>query len=349
VAEGTVAGASLREILEDAVVQLDAGGDAAVVRDKLRRARGISAAAEDRYALGVALLRASNGREGWDLYDLHPSRDDDRLDHVMRWDGRQCRVLLIVAEQGFGDAIQFIRYVPMARRCADSVVVAVHDDLLALVKSSPALAGTEIIAKSALRRRLWDSNVRWERLMSLPKYWPNGYAEGIPRYLRTPSGPLLPPTDACITVGVAWRSTSREGVHDRSIPASLISLLLARPGIRLVSLHRPGDVSDRPASVIQPPITGFPDTAAVAAQCDLVVTADTVTAHLVPALGVPTFICLRRWPDWRWGWPTSPTRWYDNAELVFQDDSRQWPSVFTIIAQRINAARGREEKRVEAD
>src|SRR5690242_15997424 len=79
-------------------------------RDLLDAAGTLDLPAVDRYAIGEALLRASNATIGWDLYDLHPSRSVDQLRGVIRWDGSECDLLVIVADQGFGDAIQFLRF-----------------------------------------------------------------------------------------------------------------------------------------------------------------------------------------------------------------------------------------------
>ena len=96
---------------------------------------------------------------------------------------------------------------------------------------------------------------------------------------------------------------------------------------------------DLPVGVVQLPIRGFLDSAALMAQCDLVVTADTVTAHLAPALGVPTMICLRHRADWRWGTAGNPTIWYGSAELLFQDARLRWETVLTDAAERVRKLR----------
>src|SRR5262249_10502646 len=121
----------------------------------LEQAQALEASAVERYAIGVALLRASNGRLGWDLYDLHPSRPVDRLPRVQRWSGERCALLIVLAEQGYGDAIQFLRFVPLVVDRAESVVVAVHDELLDVVASSPLLHGCMVMSKSMARRMRW--------------------------------------------------------------------------------------------------------------------------------------------------------------------------------------------------
>jgi hypothetical protein len=295
----------------------------------------------DRYALGVALLQASNASDGWDLYDLHPSRPVDRIHGLARWDGEHCSELVVVAEQGFGDAIQFLRFVPDVRARAEAVVVAIHDELYETVSSSPLLRGFQVAPKERLKDRGWPIESRWERLMSLPARLGGRVSRAQPAYLRRPelgTTCQLPPChDGVTTIGIAWRSTPRSGVPSRSVAVRHLATALSTvdPGsTRVVALHRVGDVPSIPDGVIVPEIRNFVDTAAVIAQCDVVITVDTVTAHLAPALGVRTLVCLRRLPDWRWGVPQRPTPWYEDAELLFQDIERSWTPLLRRAIER---------------
>jgi hypothetical protein len=338
---GTVDAAlsALRGALLAANRLLDAGlsGRATAV---LQRARVLPVPVIDRYELGVTLLRASNGRDGWDLWDLHPSRPDDRLDGIARWDGRACRTLVVLCEQGFGDAIQFLRWIPKVRDRVGRLVVGVQDELFGLLVDSPMLDRSDVVPKSAVAASCADDpEVRWERLMSLPRHCASAAIQPISAYLQVPLDrrPLPGVTAGVATVGLGWRSTPRPGMADRSIPRALIEAFAAQlDGVRLVSLHRPEDVRDSsPAGVLQPDIDDFQDTAAVASACDLVLSADTVTAHVAAAVGTPTLIFLRRYADWRWGTPAAPTRWYTAAELLFQDDGLSWEPAFGVAGQRI--------------
>ena len=116
-----------------------------------------------------------------------------------------------------------------------------------------------------------------------------------------------------------------------------MSELAADPRIRMVSLHRNIDVPVLPRHVTDVVIMNFADTAAVMAQCDLIITVDTVTAHLAGALGVPTLVCLRHKADWRWGTPANPTLWYHTAQLLFQDETRRWEPVVRAARDHLTA------------
>lgn len=316
--------------------------------DILEEARKISAPEVERYALGEALLRLSNGVRGWDLYDLHPSRPSDRLDRLSRWDGNYRDLLIVIAEQGFGDAIQFMRFISQLEGRAGRVVVAMHDELMDVVGGSHLLQGVELVSKSAAWATGWPSAAQWERLMSLPSRLPQPSVKAIGAYLPRPtirqSLRLRAVAPGWLTLGVAWRSTPRRGFASRSWPARLTRVLAEVGGVRLVALHRPRDISMATHGAKVLDIRNFADTVAVMAQCDYIVTADTVTAHLGPALGIPTFICLRYRPDWRWGTAARPTRWYAHAELVFQGPDMRWEPVLAEVSRRISGTRGSDQQ-----
>jgi hypothetical protein len=241
-----------------------------------------------------------------------------------------------MADLGFGDSIMALRHVPALLARAEDVLVAVHDELFDLLKLAPILRGTRVIPKSQARSAVWPEYARWERLFSLPGIVGTAAVRPMPAYLRAPDpGPIVPKHPGDLVVGVAWRSTVRRGFPNRSIPVRLFSRLAGLPNVRLVCLHRDCDLRRPPRDIVSVGVSNFVETAAVMSQCDLVVTADTVTAHLAPALGVPTMIGLRRWPSWIWGTQASPTRWYEQARLVFQTEDESWPSVLEVVRRTV--------------
>jgi ADP-heptose:LPS heptosyltransferase len=289
----------------------------------------------ERYEAGINLLRSTNCSEGWELYDLHPSRPVDRLP-LPRWDGGPCPTLVIMAEQGFGDMLQFLRFIPRLEFTGD-IVVAVHDELYPVCATSHLFSGCRVMRRSEARIHRWPDDTRWERLLSLPVHLNTVTIDRQESFLPVPPPPpRLPNTDAGIlTVGVAWRSTHRRDGPNRSLPASLLRQLAVPRRTRLVSLHRHTSIARPHPDLIQPPIRNFTDTAAVIGQCDLVVTSDTVTAHLAPGLGIPTTVLLLHEPDWRWGTRERPINWYAHAELLFQPEPGDWQSVISTIRTRL--------------
>ncbi|OLE28746.1 MAG: hypothetical protein AUG49_01490 [Catenulispora sp. 13_1_20CM_3_70_7] len=229
---------------------------------------------------------------------------------------------------------------PVAKR-ADRVVLAIHDELYDIARAAPLLAGVEVITKSDARGTVWPRQTRWERLMSLPAHLnASAIATPMSAYLTAPGTQIQIPAAPAGSwnVGVAWRSTPRRGFANRSIPRTIAAKLAATDFLRPLVLHRDQDVGRLPGGAVSVGIRDFADTAAVIAQCRYVVTADTVTAHLAPALGVPTIICLRHLPDWRWGAPAAPTTWYDTARLTFQKGDEHWQSVLDQAVRTVTAA-----------
>jgi hypothetical protein len=311
--------------------QLARTGSRAAAMASLTAARSADLTDRERYEIGEALLRLSNCRLGWEEYNLHPSWAVDRIPGVRRWGGEMCRFLIVVADLGFGDTVMALRHIPALLGRAEQIVIAMHDALFDLLSGSPLLAGTTVISKTQAQGAAWPHDARWERLFSLPAIVGTDAVRPMSAYVRTPTrGPIVDRKPGERVVGIAWRSTVRRGFPNRSIPLRLVRRLATVPNLRLVCLHRDRDLRTVPDRVVTVGIGNFVETASVMSQCDLVVTADTVTAHLAPALGVPTLIGLRYWPAWIWGTRQSPTLWYESARLIFQTEDETWPSVIDV-------------------
>jgi len=142
-------------------------------------------------------------------------------------------------------------------------------------------------------------------------------------------------------------------IHDRgrSIPLSAFAPLADLPGVRLISLQkRPGveqirtvPFRERIEQVLEPSDTGegaFLDTVALVANLDLVVASDSMNAHVAGALGRPTFVALRKIPDWRWLLGRDDCPWYPTARLFRQTSDGEWNDVFTRVAAAASEAAG---------
>lgn len=318
--------------------RLARAGDREEAMALLTSARELDLPDRERYEIGETLLRLSNCQIGWEEYNLHPSWAVDRIPGVRAWDGKACRLLVVMADLGFGDTIMALRHVPELLERVGEVVVAVHDELFNLLRHAPILTGTTVISKTQARNTRWPDDARWERLFSLPGVVGMQAVAPMPGYLSAPTTePVLAREPGELIIGIAWRSTVRRGFPNRSIPVRHVAKLAALPKARLVCLHRDDDLRRLPQGVTSVGIRNFVETAAVMVQCDLVVTADTVTAHLAPALGVPTLIGLRHWPAWIWGTKHNPTRWYEQAQFVFQGEDESWSPAIEEIKGIVNS------------
>jgi len=244
------------------------------------------------------------------------------------------RTILLHSEQGFGDTIQFCRYVTLVAARGARVILEVEEPLCELMTS---LAGaTEVIAKGDPR-----PDFDWHcPLPSLPLTFKTRL-ETIPSdvpYLRVSKQAqehwnALLGTGRGLRIGLAWAGNAKH-VRDMERSIGLRDLLpLLEIDARFVSLQkelRAGDaeiLSRRNVLRFGGEFGDFADTAALISQLDLVISVDTAVAHLAGALGKPVWILLTHAPDWRWLLERDHSPWYPNARLFRQSETREWGSV----------------------
>jgi hypothetical protein len=270
-----------------------------------------------------------------------------------RWTGREPladTTVLLYAEQGLGDTIQFLRYVPRVAAQAGRVLLQVQPALAPLLRSLPAnvrlLAPGEPLPPFDRQCPLLSlPHVFGTRLETVPAEVPYLHADpseaGAWRE-RLPGG-------AQPRVGIAWSGNPRHANdHNRSIALQEFAALAA-PGVQFVSLQPQVRESDRAAfrhwpglHDAGPLLRDFGATAGLLDALDLVITVDTSVAHLAGALGRPAWILLPHAPDWRWMLERSDSPWYPSARLYRQPAPGDWASVLARVRRDLEAwARGR--------
>jgi len=307
--------------------------------------------------LAYLCLRQGRFEEGWEHYDRRTWQCDhaSRVD-APRWDGRPLdgMSLLIGHEGGFGDAIQFSRYVEvLKRRGARRVSLLCPPPLERLFAS---LRGVDDVLSTdePLPRRGWDA---WTSLMSTPLHCKTRLDSipGAEPYLRAEPAAAarwertLPATG--VRVGLAWHGNRKfENDAARSLPSlAALAPLAGVAGASFVSLQaEPVDGaarSIRDALALVEPACGaadFADTAAVIAGLDLVIAVDTAVAHLAGALGKPCWILLAdQMTDWRWLADRDDTPWYPRARLFRQRTRGDWTGPVARVAEALADVVGR--------
>jgi tetratricopeptide (TPR) repeat protein len=294
---------------------------------------------------GLARLVCGDFERGWPAYEWRwkmPAMSPARNFSQPLWKGDADlagKTVLLHAEQGFGDTIQFCRYVPMVAARGARVVLEVPPPLKPLLES---LAGVQQVIARSEPLPQFDCHCA---LLSLPLAF-DTRLETVPAavpYLAAPPdraalwarrlGPKAGPR-----VGIAWAGRPTNW-NDRNRSIDVAALLgLAIPGITLVSLQKQLRTSDRELLAAQPHIrrlgeelADFADTAAVIAQLDLVISVDTAVAHLAGALGKPVFILLPYAPDWRWLLERTDSPWYPTARLFRQPRPGDWDSLIAEV------------------
>lgn len=287
-------------------------------------------------------LLLGNYSEGFRDYEIRSRRTVNRPREFSQplWRGEPlggARILLH-SEQGLGDALQFLRYVPMVRAAGGTVLLCVPPCLQRL--AAPLLRASDL-AVTAESLPPFDLQCP---LMSLPLAFQTT-VHSIPAeapYLTIPDDALRRAEDfhwpsEGLRVGLVW-SGNPQHANDRfrsMLPATLAPLL-SLEGIHFFSLQV--DVSaevleNLPACLtdLRPFITDMADTAALVSHLDLLVTVDTAMAHLAGALAKPTWVLLPFAPDWRWLTDREDSPWYPTMRLFRQPQSGDWQSALQRV------------------
>jgi hypothetical protein len=293
--------------------------------------------------LALSLLTLGGLRRGFAEYEWRWKRagmSDARRGYRGRlWLGEfplGQRTILLSAEQGLGDTIQFVRYAPLLARAGAKVALEVQPELTTL------LVGVEGVS---------SCHARGETLPTYDVYCPLG---SLPLALKTESStipadvPYLRADDARIAkwrpaiaalpgkrVALAWAGHARHpNDRNRSIDLKLLQPLFGIEGVSFVSIQR--DLRDDDAALlarhanithIGAGLADMADTAAVAALADLIIAVDTSVVHLAGAMGRDAWVLLPYSPDWRWTLTGTHSPWYPRTRLFRQPAPGDWPSV----------------------
>jgi hypothetical protein len=298
----------------------------------------------------LLLLLIGDFAQGWPAYEWRRKLPgfDGRAFAEPAWSGEDIaeQRLLLHAEQGFGDTLQFARYAPLAAARGAHVTLAVQASL------APLLAGLPGVAVIADRDPLPPFD-RHCSLLSLPRAFAttlDTIPSSVPYIAAPPDrvtawAPRLPQDG--LRVGLAWSGhPANTKDHERSIPFARLAPLLAVAGTRFVSLQKDVRAADTDAfrhcgGIIDvgADVHDFADTAAVIANLDLVISVDTAVAHLAGAMGRPVWVLLPRTPDFRWLIDRDTSPWYPSARLFRKAGTDSWDAVIARVAAEL-AVRG---------
>jgi tetratricopeptide (TPR) repeat protein len=300
--------------------------------------------------LALAHLALGDFAEGWPRYEWRWRNGDLTPRGFARplWRGEDIggRTILVHAEQGLGDTLHFVRYLPLLARRGARVLLEAPLPLLPLLAGLDGLTGL-----FAAREELPDFDCHVP-LLSLPGAFTTTL-DTLPRQVPY----LAPPADrvarwravlaplAALRIGIAWAgSATNSNDRNRSLPLDRLRPLLELPGIGFVSLQkelRPGDADLLASSpgllALGDRLEDFADTAAVASLLDLVIAVDTSVAHLAGALGRPVWIMLPFAAEWRWLRQREDSPWYPTARLFRQDAPGDWAGLVARLVAAVRA------------
>ena len=318
---------------------LEATGDCEAAETEARRALALEPASPAlRHNLAALLLAGGElTAEAWSLYEgrfgLSPVAE--RIGAVPRWAGGDVRgrTVLVHAEQGAGDTIQFARYLPMLAERGARVVFAVDRSLLRLMER---LDGVDQVVEAGRPLPRFDV---FCPVASLPAAFGTTLAT-IP--LPTPCLRLPDrPRGEKLRVGLAWAGNPAF-VHDRlrSIDDAAIRALDGLGGVEFHNLQK-GKAPPFPMQDRMPEVEDFADTAAVIAGLDVVVAVDTAVAHLAGTMGKDVLLLNRFMGCWRWMRERSDSPWYPTLEIVRQKEPGAWHPVLAEVRARLSERAGR--------
>ena len=309
---------------------------------------------ETHHNRSAALLLSENFREGFAEYEWRFRSQDFAAFRTRwpRWDGVEYagKTIVLCAEQGLGDSLQFVRYAPVLKRRGACVIVECPETLHPILARTP---GVDAWISGTTPAPAADFCAP---LMSLPHLLETTHATiqaDVPYVFADPH--LIEIWQERLAewegfkIGIVWQGNPKcPGDRFRSIPLAQFAPLAAAPGVRLVNLQKgPGyeqlaavgeawNVIDFGQSV-DATSGAFMDTAAIMKNLDLVITSDTAAAHLAGALGVRVWLALPFVPDWRWLLDRDDSPWYPTMQLFRQSQSGDWPGVFEQMAGQLES------------
>lgn len=300
--------------------------------------------AEAHWNRALLLLLKGDYRQGWREYEWRwhkrgftsPVRDFPRP----RWQGEPISgtTILIHAEQGFGDTLQFCRYIPLVAARGSRVVFECHPPLAALMGG---LAGEVRVVPLGEPLPPFDLHVP---LLSLAGIF-DTTVECVPAdvpYVAPPADRLpfwasQKIDNGCLRVGLCWAGKAYPD-PGRSCPAEQLALLGEIDGVSWYSLQVGWEKAlPLPMTDLTGHIRDFGDTAALIAQLNLVITVDTAMAHLAGAMGTQTWVMLPCAPDWRWMLGRDDSPWYPTMRLFRQTRPGDWTDVVQRIARALQS------------
>lgn len=308
--------------------------------------------AEAHENLALELLRKGRFRDGWKEYEWRWRNPSNAI--VKRtfpaplWDGAPLdgKSILILAEQAYGDALQYVRFVPMVANAGGRVILECRPGLARLFATA---RGVETIIEPGAEPP--DDIELCVPMMSLPHLL-GTTAKTIPAevpYLSVPDGvdggtiPTSPSGDS-FDVGITWSGTPRfagDAYRDRSCPPNLSARLAEIGNVRLVSLQIDAGPEDLAAAgTVSNPLSGdfdFAQTAATLRHLDLVVSVDTAVGHLAGALAKPCWLLLPFAAAHQWMTERDDSPWYPQHRLFRQSKPGDWGQVFSRVAEQLRA------------
>lgn len=293
---------------------------------------------------GLILLLLEDFKKGWEEYEYRFKKakpTDSRDFGKPKWDGSllKGKRILVVSEQGFGDNIQFIRYIPLIKEKGGYVILECKRDLRRLFEDFPGV--DEFVERED--KKISDINFDFYiHLMSLPKVLGTNlsnipykvpYLKAEPELVKKFKKKLK----GRFKIGIAWAGNPNQD-NDKNRSTTLENFrVLKLPGVRLFSLQKDKKNAELDSDItdMSEYIDDFADTAAIIENLDLIISVDTSIAHLAGAMCKPVWTLLCFIPDWRWLVKGEKSPWYPSMRLFRQKKPGDWVSVSEEVKKEL--------------
>ena len=310
------------------------------------------------FNLSLTELLKGNYKTGLDNYEYRFKANKSVITHcntkLKRIDNQKSQVgkkLLVISEQGLGDTLQFMRYIPYLRNQGHDISFCAQEKLHSLIKAS-GIDHHPLTPEQANQ----ISEGAWIPLLSLLRYLQVNPINPII------SKPYISSTDELIKkwknilskerrpiIGINWQgnpNSEKTTLKGRSLPLETFSCITKKNNLKLLSLQK-GFGSNQLEHCsfknkfvdCQPEINStwdFLENAAIIQNCDLIITSDTSIAHLAGGMGKSTWMPLHQIPDWRWGLKGNTTFWYPSMRLFRQNERHNWKEVMERVSNQLN-------------
>ncbi len=304
--------------------------------------------AEAHWNKALVLLQLGSLEEGFKEFEYRFKKSiptDSRIFSKPKWDGSSLKnkKLLIVSEQGLGDSIQFIRYLPLIKKENTKIILECKKELGELFKNISSI-DEFIEKKKGVPNAEFDFYIH---LMSLPLIFKTGL-DNIPNevpyikanhYLAN-KFKTITDTDK-FKIGIVWAGNpNHENDKNRSTTPDKFKVLKEISGVELFSLQK--DISPNQLELDCSEIIGldknmddFADTSAIMENLDLIISVDTSIAHLAGAMNKPVWTLLSKISDWRWLLNRDDSPWYPSMRLFRQKELGDWNSLMKEVGKEL--------------
>jgi len=312
---------------------------------------------DSHWNLATTLLLMGEYEKGWEEYEWRLKTERANKLHTKpickKWDGNEIQEdteLLIIAEQGIGDTLHFMRYLKVLKSKYPKLKLCTQRNLHGLIKSSnihPSPVSPE-------QGRL-ISNTKWIPLLSIPKYlkvrknhpvinepYIKSRKDLNKKWKKKLSKENKP------KIGINWQGNplpDQGRLSTRSFPLEIFSEISKKIDCSLVSLQKGYGSEQMNTCTFKnkfvscqseiDEIWDFEETAGIIENCDLIITCDTSVAHLAGGMGKETWVLLKEVPEWRWGMDGNKTFWYPSMTLFRQTKKNDWESVIKEVLKKL--------------